>query len=317
MIQIGPIILPPAPTSTTGSPAAIQQATANWCRQAEQAIRQLLGYINALNASSGGSGGGLPVGGTIGQVLEKNSSTNGDASWYATHYPPAGGSTNFVLTKNSGTDYDFSWTASPAGLIAGGTTGQALVKNSSTNYDVIWAAIAGLTTGGTVGQFLVKNSSTNFDASWQTEYTVPTGGTAGQALVKNSSTNGDTSFSSDPTVRSVVLCSGTTPQVTGGDVGEIEVPFAADGVTSITWNVKRIFFRVGTASGAPAVTVEKSTGTGAFSAAAVGTVTLASAANEGSVTASLGTVASGNKLRFNVGTLTSALNWTIIVELAR
>jgi len=317
MLTIGPIILPPAPAQTGGSPAAIQQATANWTRQAEQAIRQLLSYIIALNKSSGGGGGtGLPVGGTTGQVLEKNSSTDGDAGWYDPHYLIAGGSTGQVLGKNSGADYDVSW-ATFHQPPAGGLTNYVLTKNSGSDYDYSWTASpAGLIAGGTTGQFLVKNSGTSYDAIWATKFTVPAGGTAGQALVKNSSTDGDASFSSDPTVRSVVLCSGFTPQVTGGDLSEFEVPYAADGTTSLTYKVKRIFFRVGTAGGAPSITVEKSTGTGAFSATTVGTVTLGSGAYEGSTTTSLGTVTSGNKLRFNVGTLATAFNWTIIVELA-
>jgi hypothetical protein len=112
------------------------------------------------------------------------------------------------------------------------------------------------------------------------------------------------------------LCAGFTPSGTGADVAEVVVPFdPTNGTTVITWNVRRIDFRVGTAGGAPAITVEKSTGTGVFSATSVGTVTLGSGAFEGAVTASLGTVASGNKLRFNVGTLGTALNWSISVTL--
>ncbi len=88
-----------------------------------------------------------------------------------------------------------------------------------------------------------------------------------------------------------------------------------DGVTSITWNVRRIDFRVNVAGGAPAITVEKSTASTAFSSASVGTVTLGSGAYEGNNTSSLGTVASGNKLRFNVGTLGTATGWTIEVLL--
>jgi len=113
-----------------------------------------------------------------------------------------------------------------------------------------------------------------------------------------------------------MLCAGFTPSTTGADGAEIPVPYDVDGTTSVTWNVKRISLRVGTAGGAPSVTIEKSTVVGGFSAAAVGTVTLGSGDNEGSATAALGTVASGNKLRFNVVTLATAQNWTVIVELS-
>lgn len=114
----------------------------------------------------------------------------------------------------------------------------------------------------------------------------------------------------------VTLCQAFTPAGTGADVAEIVVPFSPrDGTTSVTWNVRRIDFRVQTAGGAPSVRVEKSTAAGAFSAATVGDVTLGSGDFEGSNTSSLGTVASGNKLRFNVLTLATAQNWTVEVTL--
>ena len=47
----------------------------------------------------------------------------------------------------------------------------------------------------------------------------------------------------------------------------------------------------------------------------VGTVTLGAGAYEGQVTSSLGTIQSGNKMRFNVLVLAAALNWTIQVDI--
>jgi hypothetical protein len=114
--------------------------------------------------------------------------------------------------------------------------------------------------------------------------------------------------------RAVVLCSGFTPTSLGPDAAEVEIPYATNG-TSVTYAITAIRVRVGTAGGAPALTVEKSTGTGAFSAIAVGTVTLGSGANEGATTSSLGSINSGDKLRFNVSDLGSALSWTVIVEI--
>ena len=114
------------------------------------------------------------------------------------------------------------------------------------------------------------------------------------------------------------LCSAYTPVSTGADVAEVTAPYdPADGVTSITWNLRWIGLRVQTPGGAPAITVEKSTAVGAFSATNVGTVTLGAGAAEATATAGLGTVASGNKLRFNVGVLGTASNWTVLVELGR
>jgi hypothetical protein len=116
-------------------------------------------------------------------------------------------------------------------------------------------------------------------------------------------------------VRAVVLCTAFTPPVLGADSGEVVMPFATDG-TSVNYSIKAIRLRVGVAGGAPAVTIEKSTGSGVFSASTVGTVTLSSGAYEGSNTTSLGTINSGDKLRFNVGTIASTQNWTVIVEIA-
>lgn len=81
----------------------------------------------------------LPAGGTTGQVLEKNSSTNFDVSWDTLVGIPAGGSTSQVLEKTSGTDYAVAW-STPLGVTpTGGSEGQVLTKNSSTNYDYSWA----------------------------------------------------------------------------------------------------------------------------------------------------------------------------------
>jgi hypothetical protein len=113
--------------------------------------------------------------------------------------------------------------------------------------------------------------------------------------------------------RVILLCAAMTPGATGPDAGEIPIPYSDDG-SSIAWKVSRVNLRVQTAGGAPSVTIEKSTGAGAFSATSVATVTLGSGDYEASVTGSLGTVSSGDKLRFNALTLDSAQNWTITVE---
>lgn len=139
-----------------------------------------------------------------------------------------------------------------------------------------------------------------------------------QGFVYTLGTTGPTGPAGPPgeTVRSLVLCMAFTPLTTGADVGEVTVPFASDGTTVLTWNVKRLTLRVGTAGGAPSMKIQKSTAATAFSPADVGTVTLGSGDYEGSVTAALGTVQSGNKLRFWVLDKATAINWTVIVELS-
>jgi hypothetical protein len=114
----------------------------------------------------------------------------------------------------------------------------------------------------------------------------------------------------------LALCLAFTPTATGADAGEVVVPFSpTDGTTPLTWNVRRLTLRVAASGGAPSVTLQKSTAAGAFVASDLGAVTLASDAYEGSVTSSLGSVASGDKLRFSVAALGTATGWSITVEL--
>lgn len=113
------------------------------------------------------------------------------------------------------------------------------------------------------------------------------------------------------------LMRGETPSV-GAQVSEIPIPYSpVDGVTSITWNVRRITARaaVATTGAGFSIAIEKSTAAGTFSATTVGTITMPTTTNEASVTASLGTVSSGNKLRANVSALGGATGVTITVEL--
>lgn len=56
----------------------------------------------------------LPHGGTVGQVLAKQSSTDGDADWETPAFLPNGGTAGQVLTKASGTDQDVTWTTPAA-----------------------------------------------------------------------------------------------------------------------------------------------------------------------------------------------------------
>lgn len=81
-----------------------------------------------------------------------------------------GGNTGQILTKNSATDGDYSWQNAPATLPTGGTAGQYLRKNSGTNGDAVWDAIpapaAPLPTGGGAGQLLAKRSNADDDVEW-------------------------------------------------------------------------------------------------------------------------------------------------------
>jgi hypothetical protein len=102
----------------------------------------------------------------------------------------------------------------------------------------------------------------------------------------------------------LTLCLGTTVAGTGVAGGEVPVPFSpVDGTSSIVWNVRRINLRANNSSTLTG-TFQKSTVAGAFSAATIGTVALA-AAHENANTTTLGTVASGDKVRLNISAYTS------------
>lgn len=93
---------------------------------------------NTLNGGGTISVSSLPIGGSLNQVLAKDSSTDFDVSWHTPSVAiPTGGSTGQVLTKNSAADSDATW-YTPNYIPSGGTSGQTLVKNSSTDFDVSW-----------------------------------------------------------------------------------------------------------------------------------------------------------------------------------
>ena len=119
--------------------------------------------------------------------------------------------------------------------------------------------------------------------------------------------------------RAVVLCASYTPVVLGADTAEITVPYSPlDGISAVSWSVKRLSLRaqaVESSVGGSAVTIEKSTVAGAFSATTVGTLVLPSGAYE-TYSGSFSKVNSGDKLRFNVNTLGASQNWTIITEIS-
>ena len=124
-----------------------------------------LGGIPASNYVTKGEvpsvSGGLPEGGTAGQILTKNSETNGDASWQNPPTSiPSGGEKGQVLTKNGDTDGDVSWQDAASGLPEGGTAGQVLYKKADgAEWKDLPEQQKELPEGGTAGQILTKNSS--------------------------------------------------------------------------------------------------------------------------------------------------------------
>lgn len=141
----------------------------NAADQAESLLSSTVKSVNNVLPDSNGNvnvSGALPGGGTQGQILIKQSSAEGDATW--NNIPtelPSGGSNGQVLTKITN---GVAWDDIDA-LPTGGSQGQVLTKQSSTDGDADWEDIQALPTGGTQGQYLVKESSTEGDANWQTK----------------------------------------------------------------------------------------------------------------------------------------------------
>ena len=78
--------------------------------------------------------GGLPDGGTDGQVLLKSGATNYAAKWGAVAGTlPTGGSANQVLLKSSATNYAVKWGDAPAATTDALTSGTYKLRLNSKN----------------------------------------------------------------------------------------------------------------------------------------------------------------------------------------
>ena len=104
-------------------------------------------YLKKI-VDEGGGGGGLPAGGTEGQVLTMGPDSPGWAN-IPTELPD-GGTAGQVLTKGAS---GVGWGDVPTELPAGGTNGQVLTKGAN---GVSWANVpTELPSGGTTGKVLV------------------------------------------------------------------------------------------------------------------------------------------------------------------
>jgi hypothetical protein len=160
-------------------------------------------------------------------------------------------------------------------------------------------------------------------ASWAISASWAPGGDGGGTTLFTGSTYQITASSAlsssyTPLGRSLVLCSAYTPPISGADSAELIAPFDVDGTTPISWSVKRLDFRAqSSGSLVSGVEIEKSVTNTLFSSQLIGPVTLSANTYEGVTTGSLGSVNSGDKIRFNVITLGNSQNWTIITEISR
>jgi hypothetical protein len=210
----------------------------------------------------------------------------------------------------------------------------ALISAGTLNQTVRWNGSA------YVGVSNLLNDGTNLTASGtftatgvikgggyqSSDGTAGATATAGDgSTIKNGLT---TAVSTAGAIEKAELAKGYTPSATGGDTYEYVVPHSTkDGTTSVTYNVCRVYFRVGTpSSGTSTIQIEKYTGTGAFSATSMlsagltlsgGTTYETYALQSGTTpTITTTTVASGDKIRFNFTALDAThANFTIVVLL--
>lgn len=191
---------------------------------------------------------GIPSGGTDGQVLLKDGTTNYAVKWGSPPGAlPSGGTTGQVLKKSSAANYACTW-GSPDGILpTGGTTGQVLKKSSTTNYACAWGDVSGtLPSGGSTGQVLKKSSGTDYAVTWGSpDGMLPTGGTDGQVLLKNGSSNYSAKWGTvSPTVAALTsgsykltLSSRTlTPSATGFEIGTSNYPVKVRGNEIVLYN---------------------------------------------------------------------------------
>jgi hypothetical protein len=121
---------------------------------------------------------------------------------------------------------------------------------------------------------------------------------------------------STPSGRAVGLCAAYTPLSIGADAAEIPIPYNTDGITPITWAIKRINIRTQISESiSSSIAIEKSNGNGIFSATEIGRILLPSTSYETFTGSISSTIASGEKIRFNVIELGTAQNWTLLVEI--
>jgi hypothetical protein len=116
--------------------------------------------------------------------------------------------------------------------------------------------------------------------------------------------------------RTIVLCTAYTPTSIGADAAEIPMPYSTNGLTPVSWSVKRITLRTQTSESVlSSISIEKSVTSGIFSAISLGILNLSGGSYE-AFTGSSGTITSGEKMRFYVNQLGTSQNWTITVEVS-
>jgi hypothetical protein len=124
-------------------------------------------FITSYNMPVPTAKAGLPIGGSSGQILQKNTGTNYDTSWV--NAPVSGGN-----VSNSGAPQ-----GGQVAIWADGTHIQGQTVLPLVNLPTVPTTKAGLPTGGATNYVLMKISNVDYDAGW---FPAPTGGGGGGDL---------------------------------------------------------------------------------------------------------------------------------------
>lgn len=199
---------------------------------------------NTLNGGGTITVNPLPAGGTAGQILEKNTSTNYDASWF-NNPVPTGGTIGQALTKNSSTNFDASWISNTVPVA--GTTGQVLTKNTGSDYDIKWAtptsptsttfnvrtygAVANYRIGFgnmAIGSAILTNAAGSFTSADIGKY----------IAVDGAGASGTTLYTTIASINSLTSCNLTTLNTSGNTLTNKTYEYGTDDAPSFqsAWN---------------------------------------------------------------------------------
>lgn len=152
-----------ASSAADGSILRYNSNSQTWVATPLSLINTFLGLSDTPNSFTGMAGYLMQVNASANAISFVNPATLGGPV-------TGGGDTGQVLTKNSATDGDYGWTDPAVALPAGGLVGQFLKKNSNEEGDAVWASLPEaeeeLPSGGSAGQILAKASNQDGDVEW-------------------------------------------------------------------------------------------------------------------------------------------------------
>ncbi|QEM13492.1 GDSL-type esterase/lipase family protein [Mucilaginibacter rubeus] len=159
-----------------------------------QALGKLQAQITALFK--------IPVGGTAGQILAKNSNTDGDVHWINAPVDgaqgpagvgvPNGGAAGQILAKNSATDGDTHWINAPSGGGGGSSEPSGQIKSFRVDYGAVGDGVSDDLTAinnALLSENVIEDSGDFFvSAAYDNKYGTPINGNV--RILKNNANGG-------------------------------------------------------------------------------------------------------------------------------